>query len=181
MSDPRSQPPDGAPSALTPELIERLRQTGIRLDRRGRFWHAGREVTHPGLHRALLTWLDRLDDGRPVLRLDARRYAYVEVEDAHLLVLSLRLDGDRAFVVLNDGSEDELDYSSLRVAGDHALYCAVRDGRLEARLTTPAYNALAARIALADSSDDHVAPADSGAETFVLDAQGGPYPIARRG
>ena len=107
---------------LTPEQIERFRQTGIRLDREGRFWHEGAEITHPGLRRALLRWLDRLEDGRPILRLDERRYAYVDVEDAELLALSARWAGDRVLLVLNDESEEELDCASLEIgAGETFL------------------------------------------------------------
>lgn len=127
-------------------MIERFRRTGIRLDREGRFWHEGREIEHRGLRRGLLRWLDVLDDGRPILRLDALRYAYIDVEDAHLLVTSLSWDGDVARLVLNDGSEETLDPETLRVGDDHAMYCSVRGGTLEARLTRPAYYALAERI-----------------------------------
>src|SRR5262249_34555219 len=73
---------DGA--ALTPEMIEKFRSIGLRLDRNGRFWHEGVEVTHPRLRQALLRWLDVRDDGRDIVRLDAQRYAYIDVEDAHL-------------------------------------------------------------------------------------------------
>jgi hypothetical protein len=132
-------------------MIERLRQTGIRLDREGRLWHEGAEIAHPGLRRALLRWLDRRDDGRPILRLDERRYAYVDVDDADLLVLAARWDGDRALVTLNDETTEELDYASLAVGDDDALYCRVRGGVLEARITTPAYYTLAERI---EETDD---------------------------
>lgn len=135
-----------ADSGLPPELVEKLRQSGIRLDRRGRFWHEGEEIGHERFRKALLRWLDVLPDGRPILRLDGERYAYVEVEDALLLVLSVRWEGDRAFLRLNDDSEEELRYESLQQAADHSLYCLVRDGRLLARIETPAYYQLAERI-----------------------------------
>lgn len=131
---------------LTPEQIERFRQTGIRLDREGRFWHEGAEVTHPGFRRALLRWLDRLPDGRPILRLDDKRYAYVDVEDADLLALSARWAGERAILVLNDESEEELDPGTLEHGDGGALYCRVRGGALTARIVTPAYYVLAERI-----------------------------------
>ncbi len=121
----------------TPEMIERLRQTGIRLDREGRFWHEGAVVTHRGFQLALLRWLDRLDE---------KRYAYVDVDDAELLALSARWDGDRAILALNDETEEELDYASLAASPDNALYCRARNGRLTARITTPAYYILAERI-----------------------------------
>ena len=126
---------------LPPELIEKLRRSGIRLDREGRFWHEGQEVTHAGFRRALLRWMDRLPDGRPILRLDEHRYAYVDVEDAHLLAVSARWEGDRVLLTLNDGSEAELDYASLRVGDGDAIYCTVRNG-LDARLTTTAAQSL---------------------------------------
>ena len=40
---------DDAP--LPPEVIERLRTIGLRIDRTGRMWHQGDEVTHAGLRR----------------------------------------------------------------------------------------------------------------------------------
>lgn len=135
-----------AEDRLKAEALERFRQTGIRLDREGRFWHEGAEVEHEGLRRAFLRWMDRLDDGRPVLRLDENRYVYLDVEDAPLLITAARWDGDRAFVTINDGVEQELEYDSLRVGDGDALYCTVRGGRLEARVTTPAYYVLAERI-----------------------------------
>ena len=155
-------------SELTPELLEKFRQTGIRLDREGRFWHQGVEITHDRLRNALLRWIDRLDDGRDVLRLDETRYAYLEVEDAHLLVVSARWQGDCATVTLNDGATEELAYDTLCTADDNALYCAVRAGRLEARITTPAYYALAEHI------EEH---GDGG---FALRAAGGLFVIGRR-
>jgi hypothetical protein len=148
-------------------MIERLRQTGIRLDREGRFWHEGAVVTHRGFQLALLRWLDRLDDGRPILRLDEKRYAYVDVDDAELLALSARWDGDRAIIALNDETEEELACASLASAPDNALYCRVRGGRLTARITTPAYYVLAERIVETP-------------EGFALRAAGALHPIASR-
>ena len=134
---------------LAAEALERFRQTGIRLDREGRFWHEGGEIEHEGMRQAFLSWLDRLDDGRIVLRLDEQRYAYIDVEDAPLLVTAARWQDDRAFVTTNDGDERELAYDTLATGDDDALYCRVenRFGReLEARVVTQAYYALAERI-----------------------------------
>jgi uncharacterized protein len=157
---------DDAPR-ITPEMIEKFRQTGIRLDREGRLWHEGAEISHPGLRRALLSWLDlRAEDGRPILRLDERRYAYIEVEDAHLLATSARWQGDRVLLNLNDGSEEELAYDTLEVGDGEALYCRVRDGRLRARITTPAYYVLAEGI-------------EERGDRFVLRAAGDQHPINR--
>lgn len=132
-------------------MIETFRRVGIRLDREGRFWHEGAEITHPGLRRALLRWIDvRPEDGRHILRLDETRYAYVDVDDAPLLVVSVRWSDGRAMIALNDETEEELDYASLRVGDDDAMYCTARGGTLEARLTTPAYYALSENIEESD-------------------------------
>lgn len=80
------------------------------------------------------------------MRLDERRYAYVDVDDADLLALSARWEGDRVFLTLNDETEEELDYGSLRIGEGDALYARVRGGRLTARLTTAAYYVVAERI-----------------------------------
>lgn len=146
------------------EALERFRRTGIRLDREGRFWHEGGEIVHEGMRRTFLRWLDRLDDGRWVLRLDEQRYAYLDVEDAPLIAVSARWDGDRAFLTTNDGDERELAYDTLRVGDGDALYC---DARLPARIATPAYYVLAERL-------------EETGDGFALRAAGGLHPITKR-
>lgn len=130
---------------LTEEQIERLRQSGIRLDADGRFWHEGAEVMHHGLRAALWRWLDRNPDGRWVLRLDERRFVYLDVDDAPFVVRSARWEGERAIVRLSDDSEEELAYATLHLGEGGQPYCTVK-GRFPARVATAAWNALAARI-----------------------------------
>ena len=48
-----------AATSLSPADIERLRQSGLKLDRNGEFWHEGRKVTHSGLRAAFLA-VDRV-------------------------------------------------------------------------------------------------------------------------
>ena len=148
--------------------IEKMRAIGLRLDRTGTFWQEGAPVTHARLRQALLRWLDVRADGRDIVRLDATRYAYVDVEDAHLRARSARWDGDRAWITWDDDAEaadpEELAYATLRQAADHALYATAR-GRLRGRIAGPAYLALAERVV----------PAGDG---FALEAAGARWPIA---
>jgi hypothetical protein len=130
---------------FTEEQIERMRAIGLRLDRSGTFWHDSAEVTHPRLRQALLRWLDVRDDGKDIIRLDDKRYAYVEIEDAHLRAKSARWDGDRCTILWDDDQEEELDYAHLRQAEDHALYTTAR-GKLRGRIGGFAYHAVAERI-----------------------------------
>ena len=131
---------------LSPEQIERLRQSGIRLDAQGHFVHEGEEVRHQGLRAALWRWLDRDPDGRYVLRLDERRFVYLDVDDAPHVVRSLRWQGEAAILLLADGSEEPLEPSTLRLADTGVAYCRVKAGRFDARLSSAAWAALAERI-----------------------------------
>ena len=64
--------------------LDKIRQSGIRVDREGRFVHDGAEFAHAGLTRALYRWLDRLPppDGRYVLRLDDQRSVHSDSSSA---------------------------------------------------------------------------------------------------
>lgn len=130
---------------LTDEQIEKLRQSGIRLDADGRFWHEGAEVLHHGLRAAFWRWLDRNPDGRYVLRLDARRFVYLDVDDAPFVVRSARWEGERAIVRLSDDSEEELEYATLHLGKNGQPYCTVK-GRFDARVSTGAWATLGQRI-----------------------------------
>jgi hypothetical protein len=131
---------------LDAEFLERLRRSGIRIDHEGRFVHEGAEVRHEGLRRALFRWLDVEPNGRVVLRLDARRFAYVDVDDTPLVARAARLDGERVLLALTDGSEETLDPATLTVDDAGVLRARVRGGKLEARLDTSAAAALADRL-----------------------------------
>jgi hypothetical protein len=168
---------------FTPEQLEKMRAIGLRLDRAGTFWHEGTTVSHPRLRQALLRWLDVREDGRDIVRfaspgpagarstasgsaesIDDKRYAYVDVEDAHLRALSARWDGDRVLVLWDDDQEEELDYASLSQSEDHAFY-ANAHGRLRGRIAGPAHHAIAERVI--ESGDG-----------FALPAAGSQWPIA---
>ena len=92
------------------------------------------------------------------------RYAYVDIEDAHLRARSAHWDSDRCFILWDDDQETELDYASLRQATDHALYATVR--HLRGRIAGPAYHAIAERIT------------ESGGSFVLLLAAGTRWPIA---
>ncbi len=140
-----SQPEGVAAPALDAAWLEKLRTSGIRIDREGRFEHEGEPFAHEGMRQALYRWLDRLPspDGRYVLRLDERRFAYVDVEDTPLVATSARIVDGQALLALTDGSEQPLDVGSLTVDAAGVLRAFVRGGKLEARLATSATAALA--------------------------------------
>ena len=125
--------------------LSAMREIGLVLDDHGHFHHRGVLVTHARLHHALLTWLDIDASGRDVIRLDAARYAYVQIDDTHLRARSAHWRDDRCFVLWDDESEDELDYSSLKLRSDNAIEVRVR-GNLRGRIGSPAYYQVAEHI-----------------------------------
>lgn len=136
------------PSAGFAATLELTRTSGIRIDSQGLLWHDGEPVAHEGFRRALYKWLDRLPapDGRYIIRLDDTRYAFLTVEDTPLVVKTLRYEGTSTgdFIVsLSDGTEQPLEISTLTIDKEGVLRAWVRDGRLEARLSTAAAAALA--------------------------------------
>ena len=162
---------DDAP-AIPPELLERFRSIGLRLDRDGHFWHQGERVAHPRLQQALLRWLDVRDDGRDIVRLDGDRYAYVDVDDTHLRVTAARWRDDRLDLVLDDGREEELAYATLALGADDGLRCRVHGGRLTARFTTAAQQVALERVDV--DGDRHVLVA--GGQRWAIPAAGlGPH------
>ena len=67
---------------MDPDLLRKLReQSGLRLDREGRFWHRGDLLEHARTLAALHRGLHRAEDGRWAVRIGPE-WAYVEVEDA---------------------------------------------------------------------------------------------------
>lgn len=120
----------------------RSRESTIRLDAEGRFWHDGAPVTHPGMARAFASWIARHpDDGRYILT-NGFDWTYFTVDDVPFFVRSLRIEGDRAILTLSDGSEEPLDPSTLEVGPRDALYLEVKGGSFEARFTPSAQTAL---------------------------------------
>jgi hypothetical protein len=133
----------------------RSRESTIRLDARGRFWHEGALVEHTGLLAALHGWIRRHpDDGRYILT-NGYDWTYFTVDDAPFFVRSLRLTPEAILLVLSDGSEEGWIPAETRAGGDGALYTAVKRGAAggpyEAKFTPHAQGALAPL--LADGTD----------------------------
>jgi hypothetical protein len=122
------------------------RESSIRLDAEGRFWHAGEQVRHPGMQAAFATWIRRHpDDGRYVL-CNGYDWTYFHVDDVPHFVRgiasAISSEGEGLRLSLSDGTEELLDPASLRLGARDALYCLVKCGAFEARFTPAAQSAL---------------------------------------
>jgi len=124
----------------------RSRESTIRLDAQGRFWHEGRLVEHPGLLAGLHSWISRHpDDGRYILT-NGYDWTYFTVEDAPYFVRSLRAGDAGVVLVLSDGTEEAWEPETSRIGSGDALYAVVkreaRGGPFEARFTPHAQTSL---------------------------------------
>lgn len=135
------RPADHPEFFLRPPPDGTSRESSLRLDGEGQFWHDGARVDHPRLHAALHQWITRHpDDGRFILS-NGYDWTYFTVEDVPFFVRGLRL-GDEPQLLLSDGSAEPFPQSGYRLGRGGALYCPVKGRTAEARFTPSAQNAL---------------------------------------
>lgn len=125
----------------------RSRESTIRLDAEGRFWHEGLEVEHRKLAAAMHTWISRHpDDGRYILT-NGYDWTYFTVDDAPFTVRSIRVVEGAPLLVLSDGTEEAWDPRRSKIGKDGAIYthvkAAVRGGPYDAKFTRHAQTELA--------------------------------------
>lgn len=150
---------------MDPALLRKLREeSGLRLDREGRFWHRGDLLEHARTVAALHRGMHRADDGRWAVRIGPE-WGYVDVEDAARFIRRLEMRGETLRAQLADGEWVEIDPATLASGADDALYARTPEGD-RARLTR------AAQLSLAD----HLREEKGG---FSLEISGRRYPIGR--
>ncbi|HEX4514120.1 MAG TPA: hypothetical protein VH054_11305 [Polyangiaceae bacterium] len=119
----------------------RSRESTIRLDGEGRFFHEGERVEHPGLEAAMHTWIARHPDDKRFILTNGYDWTYFTVEDVPFFVRSVRVEPERVVLRLSDGSEEAWDAEKTRLSGDR-IYTAVKGGAFDARFDRHAQNAL---------------------------------------
>jgi hypothetical protein len=124
----------------------RSRESTLRLDATGRFWHEGARVEHAGLEAALHAWISRHpDDGRYILT-NGYDWTYFTVDDAPYFVRAVKITAEGVTLVLSDGAEEPWEPASSRVGPGDALYASVKRGHprgpFEAKFTAHAQGSL---------------------------------------
>jgi hypothetical protein len=113
---------------VAPAPEGRSRESTIRLDADGRFFHDQEPVEHPGLAAAMHRWIRRHpDDGRYILS-NGYDWTYFTVEDAPFQVSAVRGGPEGVSLTLSDGSEEAWNPRRTRVGEDGALYATVKEG-----------------------------------------------------
>jgi hypothetical protein len=106
----------------------RSRESTIRLDGEGRFFHDDEPVEHPKLRDAMHTWIARHpDDGRYILT-NGYDWTYFSVDDVPYFVRSVRAQDGEAILVLSDATEEPLDPATVRANERGELYLKVKHG-----------------------------------------------------
>ena len=125
----------------------RSRESTLRLDAEGHFWHDGARVEHAGMEAALHAWIGRHpDDGRPILT-NGYDWTYFTVDDAPFFVRAVRLGEGGVGLLLSDGTEEAWQPEESRLGADGAIYAKVKrqapGGPFDAKFTRHAQTSLA--------------------------------------
>jgi uncharacterized protein len=130
----------------------------IRIDKEGRWFYQGEEITHRRTYLLYCRSLTRDESGRIFLRV-GREECPVEVEDAPFVVTTVEfvssgMDGREAiWLTLNDETREKMSPETLHIGPDHVPYCRVREGIFEARFSRNAYQILTPHIHLEEKEN----------------------------
>lgn len=120
------------------------RAEGFFLDKEGRWFHEGVEITHERTLRLFSRSLKRQPDGAYCLQIGDESVP-VCVEDTAFVVRSLSARTDEEgrptefVLLLSNGEEELLDPATLEIGKNNVMYCRVNNGNERARLLRPAY------------------------------------------
>jgi hypothetical protein len=118
-----------------------MHRAAIKVDRDGVWYFEGREIIRQDILSLFYASL-HLDEQGYYVEIDGEQQ-YLEVEDTIFLVQGAELvtHHEEAFWIrLNDGTEEQLDLSTFRIAEGNVPYCLVKGGRFPARfLRLPFY------------------------------------------
>lgn len=119
------------------------RESKIRIDREGHFWHEGERIEHQGLAQGFARWIARDANGRWILR-NALDWCFITVDDVPLMITSASVDHAAGAVQLSisDGTQEPLRFETLRLLNDDALYTTVHETEIPARFSRAAAFAL---------------------------------------
>lgn len=126
-----------------PDRLHTREDSGLLLDREGRWFHDGVLVEHPKIVEAFNRGLERDGEGRYVLRF-GDDWCFVAVEDAPLQVEAATETGGAVQLELSNGRAEPLRPETLSLK-DGVLYCVAESG-LAARFGRSAHFSLGSRL-----------------------------------
>jgi hypothetical protein len=123
---------------VDPKRWHTREDSGIRLDREGRWWHEGERIDHPKIVEAFNQGVRPDESGRFKLFF-GNDWCFIEVEDAAYQVLGVASDGTLA---LSDRTSEPIDLKTLSLDAEGVFRCRVKKGLAAARFSRSAQAAL---------------------------------------
>ncbi len=108
------------------------RETTIRRDAHGNWFHEGEPVTNPAVKKAFEGWIEIAEDGRFCLK-NSVNWAYIELEGPAFFVRGLTKNEGSIYLELSGGSVEKLTAETIAQDSCGSLYCRVKDDRFWAQ------------------------------------------------
>lgn len=139
--------------------------SGLKVDRQGRWWHDDELVEHPNIIEAFNQGLRVMEDGRYQLHF-GNDWCFVQVEGCAFTAVAVDEGaGGRLSIRLSDRTAEWLDLPSLSLDEEGVLTVKVKEGRAQARFSREAQFQLAERMEEKDG-------------TWVLTSGGQQFPLS---
>ncbi len=110
----------------------------IFIDKKGNWYQDGIPIRHRWTYIHYNSLLRHDEDGRYYVDEGTGR-VYAQVEDTPFVVRMVYKRGNEFYIILNDESEERLDFDRLWINEENIPYTKVKGGRYDARFTRPAY------------------------------------------
>ena len=114
----------------------------IYIDKEGSWFQDGVPILHRRTYLQNNKNLGQDEEGRYFVD-EGRGRVYAVVEDTPFVVKMVTESDGKLVMVLNDETEEELDFKTLELSEENVPYSPVKGGKFEARFTRPAYYELA--------------------------------------
>jgi len=116
----------------------KLQKPRIFIDKEGNWYQDG----IPILHRWTYLYNNQLlqkDDQEQYFIDEGRGKIYIAVEDTPFIIKNIELRDNSLFLILNDETEELLEFDTLYLNTDNIPYVKVKNSRFDARFSRPAY------------------------------------------
>jgi len=142
---------------------ERQEHVSLFLDKEGRWFHEGVEITHARTRLLFAKNIRRDSTGRYYVHVGPES-AEVVVEDAPYTIRSVTIQEDpderpQDYILhLNDETQESLEPGSLVVSDQNVMYCNVKGGSERARFLRAAYYQICSRLEYDETGDRYWLP-----------------------
>ncbi len=149
-------------STLSPP-DNKLQDVPFFLDKEGRWFNEGVEITHARTCLLFSQSLQRGHDGKYYIKI-GRESAAVILEDTPYIVKSVTAqagsggEADTYLLDLNDDTKESLAPHTITIGKNNVMYCKVKGGAEQARFLRPAYYQICSHIEYDESGQGYQLP-----------------------